>query len=494
MIDSAVVHFPSGFTVTLENPAIDTYHNVIEAPCQLGAFDLALEGAAILCPGETSTLTAPGGFSTYAWSNGAEGEAITVGETGNYTVLVYDADGCAGISNPMAIEVYTPEVPSITIDGNLKLCDGESVTLICSTAPSYSWSTGATDQAILVTEPGIYSVSVEGECAEPTPSDDIVVEVFAVPGTPAVEDSSIPSPASTTLDFTGNELHWYDSETATNPVFIGNTFETPVLEETTTFWVEDILNHGLETASGGATQQDEGQYHNNSNYWLRFDAYEDIIIQSVKVFAEEAGERTVAVIDGAETVLDQVTVMVPEGESVIELGLEAPTGNGLGLRTLDGNPQLWRDGQGSDLAYPFELGTLATITSSSVNNPNNATNYYYFFYDWTVTTQGVACASDRVPVTVTVEVTGIDDLTVLEGSLALHPNPSEGAVRLEWSGFGQGPVTCEVVDMSGRVLMRQQANGAASIGTLDLSGLPRGVHILKLTGSEGSATARVVLR
>ena len=494
MIDSAVVHFPSGFTVTLENPAIDTYHNVIEAPCQLGAFDLALEGASVLCPGETSTLTAPGGFSSYAWSNGAEGDAVTVGETGNYTVLVYDADGCAGISNPIAIEVYEPEVPTVTVDGDLKLCDGESVTLICSNAPAYTWSTGATDQAILVTEPGTYSVSVEGDCAEPTPSEDIVVQVFEVPGTPAVEDSSIPSPASTTLDFSGNELHWYDSETATAPIFVGNTFDTPILEETTTFWVEDVLNHGLATAMGGSSQQDEGQYHNNSNYWLRFDAYDDIIIQSVKVFANGEGERTIAVIDAAGNIMDEIAVNIPDGESVVELGLEAPAGIGHGLRSIGANPQLWRDGQGSSLAYPYAIGELATITSSSVSNPNNATNYYYFFYDWTVTTQGVACASDRVPVTVTVEVTGVDDLTVLDGNLTLHPNPSDGIVRLEWSGFGQGPVNCEVVDMSGRILLRQQANGAAAIGTLDLSGLPRGVHILKLKGKEGTATARVVLR
>ena len=58
-IDSAVVHFPSGFTVTLTDPAIDTYHNVIEAPCQIGAFDLTLEGASVLCPGETSTHHSP---------------------------------------------------------------------------------------------------------------------------------------------------------------------------------------------------------------------------------------------------------------------------------------------------------------------------------------------------------------------------------------------------------------------------------------------------
>jgi hypothetical protein len=309
-----------------------------------------------------------------------------------------------------------------------------------------------------------------------------------------VEDSSIPAPASASLTFDGNELHWFDSESSETPLFIGNAFETPVLESTTTFWVEDVINHGLEVATGGSSAQDEGQYHNNSNYWLRFDAYEDIVIQSVKVFANSEGERTVAVIDGAGNVLDEVTVNVPEGESTIQLDLEAPEGTGLGLRSLDDNPQLWRDGQGSNLAFPFEIGGLATITSSSVNNPSNATNYYYFYYDWTVATQSVACASDRVPVTVTVEVSGIDDLTVLEGALSLHPNPSNGIFQLNWTGAGFGAATCEVVDMAGRILYSKQANGAAELGSLDLTGLPRGVHILRLSSDQGTASARIVLR
>ena len=121
----------------------------------------------------------------------------------------------------------------------------------------------------------------------------------------------------------------------------------------------------IKTAMGGSTAQSEGQYHNNSNYWLRFDAYEDIVIESVKVFADGADDRTIAAIDAAGNILDQVTVAVPDGESVVELGLEVPAGVSHGLRSLDGNPQLWRDGQGSDLNYPYEIGTLATITSAA---------------------------------------------------------------------------------------------------------------------------------
>ena len=492
-IDSAVVHFPSGFSTTLIDPAIDTYHNVIEAPCQIGAFDLTLTGSAVICPGETATLDAPTGYASYEWSNGEQAIGITVGETGNYTVLVYDADGCAGISNPISIEVYEPEIPTITVDGDLKLCDGESVTLICSSAPGYNWTTGATDQSVLITEAGTYSVAVNGACAEPTASESVTVEVFDVPAAPSVEDAALSAPESTTLEFSGNELHWYDSEASDTPLHVGNSYTTQVLDETTTFWVEDVLNHGLETALGGSSAQSEGQYHTNSNYWLRFDAYQDLIIESVKVFADGEEDRTVAVIDGAGNILDQVTANVPDGESIVELGLVVPAGTGLGLRSLDDDPQLWRDGQGSDLDFPYEIGNLATITSSSVNNPNNATNYYYFFYDWTVSTQGVSCSSDRVPVTVTVTTSGVADLTVLQGGLSVFPNPSNGQVQLEWE-VTAGMARCEVVDASGRLLFQKEAAGPSLLGTLDFSDLPKGVHILKLTQGDRTATARIVLR
>ena len=492
-IDSAVVHFPSGFTTTLVNPAIDTYHNVIEAPCQVGAFDLTLTGSPVICPGETVTIDAPMGYAQYEWSTGDMALGITVGESGNYTVLVYDQNGCAGISNPISIEVFEPEIPTITVDGDLKLCQGESVTLICSAAPGYIWTNGSTEQSVLITEPGTYSVSIDGECAEPTASEGVTIEVFDVPGTPTVEDSELTEAASTTLEFVGSELHWYDSETADAPLFVGNSFTTDVLTETTTFWVEDVLNHGLETAMGGSTAQSDGQYHDNSNYWLRFDAYQDLVIESVKVFANGEGERSIAAIDAAGNILDQVTVNVPDGESTVELGLFVPAGTGHGLRSLGGNPQLWRDGQGSDLDYPYELGELATITASSVTNPNNATNYYYFFYDWTVSTQGVTCASNRVPVTVTVTTSGVADLTVLGGGLRVFPNPTQGQVQLQWE-VATGTVRCEVVDASGRLLFQREAAGPNLLGTLDFSELPKGVHILKLTQGGRTATARIVLR
>jgi len=47
-----------------------------------------------VCAGEAVVLDAGAGFSTYVWSTGYTGQALTVTEPGTYSVMVSDANGC----------------------------------------------------------------------------------------------------------------------------------------------------------------------------------------------------------------------------------------------------------------------------------------------------------------------------------------------------------------------------------------------------------------
>jgi len=69
-------------------------------------------GAVAFCAGQEVTLTAPPGYTAYAWSDGQTTPSITVNQTGAYAVSV--SDGCMSApSDPTAITVYTlPPAPT----------------------------------------------------------------------------------------------------------------------------------------------------------------------------------------------------------------------------------------------------------------------------------------------------------------------------------------------------------------------------------------------
>nr|MCU0420695.1 hypothetical protein [Cyclobacteriaceae bacterium] len=51
--------------------------------------------ALTICAAASLTLSAPNGFATYLWSNGAITQQITVSASGTYSVTVTNADGCS---------------------------------------------------------------------------------------------------------------------------------------------------------------------------------------------------------------------------------------------------------------------------------------------------------------------------------------------------------------------------------------------------------------
>ena len=217
-----------------------------------------------------------------------------------------------------------------------------------------------------------------------------------------------------------------------------------------------------------------------------FDAYQGLTIESVRVWANGAGNRTIALVNDAGTELESVTVDVADGESVVELGFFVPAGSGYGLRSTDDNPQLWRDGIGSDPDYPYALGDFGAITGTSVNGANSQ-NYYYFFYDWTVSVDAVGCASERVPLTVTVtNPVGVGQIDGLEG-VGAFPVPTTGELSLDLDLWAeQKDLTMELRDASGRLVRSEQWMGQTTgRRVLDLGPVAPGHYTVRLTDGEG---------
>lgn len=111
------------------------------------------------CAGNTTTVDGGAGFSTYAWSNGASTQTISVTTTGNYAVLVTDTNGCVGTDNKI---VTVNALPVVNLGNDTSICTGTSLTLNATSGAgqTYAWSTGATSASIVVNQINTYSVTV----------------------------------------------------------------------------------------------------------------------------------------------------------------------------------------------------------------------------------------------------------------------------------------------------------------------------------------------
>lgn len=400
-VDYAVIHWPAGGTQVIVNPGIDQYHQHIETPCtNAPTVTISANGPTMICPGQSVDLTAAlVGTSNVIWSNGATSTGISVTESGNYSAIAFDQNGCATSSEQIMISVDNQTPPTIVLAGEMVFCQGSGTTLTASEGLSYLWSNGATTQSIEPTESGAYSVQVDAGCGLVNSTESISVEVLA---SPTVDAQDVQIDVSGNVDLTatsnGTSISWFDANN--NLVGTGNTFNTSVVNTTTYYVLATNTIQGAQATGGNAAQDAVNGQYSNSTFHLLFDANQDIIIDSVLVYAQTAGVRQIELVDNAGNQLTQASVDVPAGASYITLNFDVPAGTGYGLRPIAGSqPGLWRDGNGSTQNFPYNIGNLASITGTTVAAPNSY-NYYYFFYDWHISTPSYTCESPLQPVTV----------------------------------------------------------------------------------------------
>lgn len=116
-------------------------------------------GITSFCEGDSAFLTATSaGISTYFWTNGETTQNILVSDSGSYSVIVTDTNGCSTTS-AVAIIIVNPLQPTPSIIQNID-------TLSSSAASGNQWYLngviiiGATSQYYVVTQDGSYTVTV----------------------------------------------------------------------------------------------------------------------------------------------------------------------------------------------------------------------------------------------------------------------------------------------------------------------------------------------
>lgn len=169
----------SPFDPTCTNPPVGAYYYidsvyvidigpVEELPLELGppvetCFEYEIDGES--------------GDVMYTWSDGSHGHTLTVNSTDVYSLSI--TEGCAlGIDS---VEVTFLGAPPVQLNpGFISMCEGESYTITLDPdAGDYIWNDGSTESEYTITEPGLYSVTLDDGCN--LSSDDIMVEVTLLP-------------------------------------------------------------------------------------------------------------------------------------------------------------------------------------------------------------------------------------------------------------------------------------------------------------------------
>ena len=150
------------------------------------------------CQGASITLVASPGAS-YAWSNGANTQSITVSSSQNLTVTVTNAQGCSATSAPFSVTMNPSPIATVTANGPTTFCDGGSVTLSAPTGASYLWSSGETTQTISASVDGPYTVTITDANGCSATSANMDITVLDIPNVQAIAGNNAVCEGSTIL-------------------------------------------------------------------------------------------------------------------------------------------------------------------------------------------------------------------------------------------------------------------------------------------------------
>jgi len=157
--------------------------------CQGGVLSISIKGDTSFCEGKSVVLEAQPGYASYSWSNGEQGQSITITKSGNYSVAALDDKGCPFGSR--SVKVSVTEVPdmSVSVTPNSTttspvanvFCGVDSVRIRATTGfDTWEWSNGLNERS------GVFKstakLTVKGTTSEGCIKESDTIFVYVIPG------------------------------------------------------------------------------------------------------------------------------------------------------------------------------------------------------------------------------------------------------------------------------------------------------------------------
>ena len=312
-------------------------------------------------------------FRMYGWNSS--------NTNGDFSINSFDFQGAV---------VSTGVSQAGVVSGNETICFGTTSALsVSGGVGNIQWQsstnnvaftniTGATNSTynttVISLDTYYRAVFTNGTCASAN-STSILVDVLSNNLT-AVGDSSCVAAALTigvteTCPSVLNTINWYASSIGGSSLGTGNTFTTPVLNSTTTYYAGTDFTAGATLATGNrsATLQ----------RGLIFDAFVPFVLNTVQINTNGAGSITLELRDDLNQPVAGAAAVVfnaAAGTNTVPLGWSIPAGTGYRIIKTAGTIQFSRT---DPFTFPIGANGVLAITSSVDNGAIEDTRYFYFY-------------------------------------------------------------------------------------------------------------------
>ncbi|HEV7231499.1 MAG TPA: C1 family peptidase [Bacteroidia bacterium] len=422
------------------------------------------------------------------------------GENGGYMRIGYGVSGVGGNATYFnykgIINHNLPPVADFAVNTPTS-CSGavafKDNSVNSPTTWSWAFGDGSTstvqNPTHVYTASGTYTVSLAAQNAygtnTATKNNVVKVSIMTAPTTTGVTRNG-PGVVNLSASVSSGaaSIDWYASATGGTVLNTGTTY-SPNINATTTYYVANentspVSSLGLANNSAGG-----GYYTANTDRRIYFNVLNPVQINSVDVYANTAGARTIVVLNNAGAVVDSARFTAVTGLNTVPVNFTLAPDTGYAMKmSATSAVDLFRNNTG--VTYPYSVSGLVSITNSdAATTPGN---YYYYFYNWKVQTP--VCSSTRTPVTGTVTtITGINDPAQNSG-FRFYPNPNNGQFTID--GLNNENII-EVYDIVGKLVYQIRTNNASC--TIDIRDKGKGIYVFKVmnTNSKALSMGRIIV-
>lgn len=421
----------------------------------------------VSCSGAAVNLSATSSNTDYqyTWTPGTNltGPNVTVNPTATttYTVNAVDNVNPGACTAVGTITISVQPTPTITATPST-ICVSGSTTLSANPSTGYAanslqWqsstngttytnitgATGATYTTGTLTSTGYYKLLVlNGSGSACTPSPTITISVNN-PQVTSVTPASRCGTGTVTLGANtgaGATIQWYAAATGGTPLATGNTFTTPSISSTTTYYAASVAGQG--SARIGMANPALGTFSSSfTGSYEIFDVTQTATISTVDFYPTSAGTVVIELRNSSSTVLQTATYTVTAAQAnststsmgtpvAIPVNFTIPPGTGYQLNLGSATTaSTIRNSAGAAATY----GPVGGITITG--NSNSTVGYYYNFYNWLIVT---GCESARTAVVATVNtppaINATGTATICQGqSTPLNVTSSNSGYTYTWT-------------------------------------------------------------